>query len=78
MPYEASLDECQFTKSYETESQKISVSVYPYNKGQKKLQISRETKDKQDEFKFAKLGRLTKEEAKNILPLIQEALANME
>jgi len=78
MPYEASLDECLFTKSYETESQKISVSVYAYNKGQKKLQISRETKDKQDEFKFSKLGRLTKEEAKNILPLIQEALSNME
>jgi hypothetical protein len=78
MPYDASIDECLFTKAYETESQKISVSVYAYNKGQKKLQISRETKDKQDEFKFSKLGRLTKDEAKNILPLIQEALSNME
>jgi hypothetical protein len=78
MPYDASMDECLFTKSFETENQKITVSVYSYNKGQKKLQLSREIKDNQDEYKFAKLGRLTKEEATNIVPLIQEVLKAMD
>lgn len=78
MPYDASMDECLFTKSFETENHKITVSVYSYNKGQKKLQLSREIKDNQDEYKFAKLGRLTKEEATNIVPLIQEVLKAMD
>ncbi len=78
MPYDSSLDERLFSKSYETESERISVSIQSYNKGTKKLQVSRESKSAQGEFKFAKLGRMTKEEVGAVLPLIQEAHKQME
>ncbi|MDD4202450.1 MAG: hypothetical protein PHQ52_03195 [Candidatus Omnitrophica bacterium] len=74
MPYDSSLDECLFAKTHETESNKITVSVYSYNKGQKKLQITRENKSADGQFRFTKLGRLVKEEIEAILPLIQEAM----
>jgi hypothetical protein len=77
MPYDASLDEQLFSKSYENDSGKIVVSVYSYNNGPKKLQIVREIKNREGEFAFAKLGRLSKDEIEGILPLIQEALKNM-
>jgi len=78
MPYDASMDESLFSKSWETEAQRLTVSVFSYNKGIKKLQISRERKDAEDAFRFAKLGRLVKEEAQAIVPLIQEALQAMD
>ncbi len=78
MPYDRSLDESLFSKSYETESERISISIQSYNKGTKKLQISRESKTTQGDFKFAKLGRMTKEEVGSILPLIQEAHNHMD
>lgn len=74
MPYDSSLDECLFTKSHETDTGRLSVSVFSYNKGNKKLQISRENRDAEGGFRFAKLGRMTKEETESLLPLIQEAL----
>jgi len=77
MPYDSSLDEQLFSKSWEDEGGKIVVSVHSYNKGPKKLQISREIKDRMGNAAFAKLGRLSKEEVKGILPLIQESVAIM-
>lgn len=77
MPYNSSLDESLFSKSHESESGRLTVSVYSYNKGVKKLQISRENRDSEGGFMFAKLGRMTKEEIEPILPLIQEALKHM-
>ncbi len=77
MPYDSSLDEQIFSKAWEDEGGKIVVSVHSYNKGAKKLQIAREIKDRMGNAAFAKLGRLSKEELKGILPLIQEALAVM-
>lgn len=77
MPYDSSLDKQLFTKSWETEETKISVSVYSYNNGVKKLQISRENRDAEGEWRFAKLGRMTKEEAQSVLPFIGEALPQM-
>lgn len=77
MPYDAKLDECLYAKSLETETDRITVSVYSYNKGQKKLQISREARNADGELKFSKLGRLNKDEATGILPFIQEALTKM-
>jgi len=77
MPYDNSLDEQVFASSWEGEGTKITVSVYSYNKGAKKLQISRENQNNEGEYRFTKLGRLAKEEASGILPLIQEALAKM-
>jgi len=77
MPYDSSLDEQLVAKSWEGEGTKITVSVYSYNKGAKKLQISRENQTGEGEYRFTKLGRLAKEEAEGILPLIQEAIAAM-
>ena len=77
MPYDSSLDEKLFSKSWEGEIDRITVSVYSYNNGQKKLQITRENKDRQGNYRFVKMGRLSKEEIQAILPFIQEALENM-
>ncbi len=77
MPYKSDLDEELFSKSFETDMGKIVVSVHSYNKGAKKLQIVREIKDREGNFTFSKLGRLSKEEAEGIMPLIQEALKAM-
>ena len=78
MPYDANLDAKLFSKSWETDLERLTVSVFSYNQGIKKLQISRENKDAEGEFRFAKLGRLTKEEVQAVLPLIQEAVGQME
>ncbi len=77
MPYDSSLDEQLFSKSWENDTGKIVVSVHSYNGGQKKLQLTREIQDREGRPSFAKLGRLSKEEAQGVLPLIQEALKSM-
>lgn len=77
MPYDNSLDAQVLSKFWEGEAGKIIVSVHSYNNGPKKLQITREFKDKSGEYAFARLGRLSKEEVNGILPLIQEALKVM-
>jgi predicted transcriptional regulator len=77
MAYDSSLDQQLFVKDLESEKGKISVSVYSYNNGPKKLQLSRSLKDEKGNYSFAKLGRLTKEELQSVLPLLQEALAAM-
>jgi predicted transcriptional regulator len=51
--------------------------VYSYNKGAKKLQITRENGDKEGNLRFTKLGRLSVEEVEGILPFIQEAVQSM-
>ena len=78
MPYNANLDECLYVKSWTSDAGRINVSVYSYNKGPKKLQITREIQDSQGQMKFTKLGRLGKEEVEGIMPLIQEAMAKMD
>ncbi|MFA5355853.1 MAG: hypothetical protein WC301_00385 [Candidatus Omnitrophota bacterium] len=77
MPYDSSLDEELFSKAWEDDNSKIVVSVHSYNKGTKKVQITREIKDRTGNATFAKLGRLSKEEIEGILPLIQEAIKVM-
>jgi predicted transcriptional regulator len=77
MPYDASLDKEVFAKSHENDDGKITVSVHSYNSGPKKLQIVRENRDPEGGLRFAKLGRMTKEEAQAVLPFIQEALSSM-
>ena len=77
MPYDRELDVSSFSKEWENDKQKLTVSVYSYNQGEKKLQISRENRNASGELRFAKLGRMTKEEVDAILPLIQEAVAQM-
>ena len=49
MPYDPNMDESLFSKAWESEAGRISVSVYSYNKGIKKLQITRENRDGEGE-----------------------------
>jgi len=78
MPYDANLDQNLFSKSWEKEDGKLTVSIYSYNNGPKKLQITRTNKTSEGETRFVKLGRLSKEETQAILPLINEALKQMD
>lgn len=77
MPYDAALDKQLFAKSWEGEGTKITVSVYSYNNGPKKLQISRENYTADGEPRFAKLGRMTKDELQAVLPFLQEAVGQL-
>lgn len=77
MPYDSNLDEQLFSRLWENDTSKITVSVCSYNNGPKKLQITREIKDREGKLTFAKLGRLSKDELDGILPLMQEALRVM-
>ena len=78
MAYDSSLDTQVFAKSWEGSGSKLTVGVYSYNNGPKKLQISRELMDQEPgRPSFAKLGRMTKEELQAILPILQEALGKM-
>lgn len=74
MPYDRSLDKCLFTKSCDTDLGRLTVSIYSYNEGPKKMQIVRENKDGDGNLRFTRLGRISKEEAESVLPLIQEAM----
>jgi hypothetical protein len=78
MPYDKELDECVFTKNWENDNERLTASIFSYNKGTKKLQLTRENKNSQGELRFAKLGRLTKEEVDAFLPLINEACTHMD
>lgn len=77
MPYDSNLDMQLFAKSFDLEDGRITVSVYSYNNGAKKLQIVRENRDPEGNLRFAKMGRLTKAEIEGILPMIQEAITQM-
>ncbi|MEK6715011.1 MAG: hypothetical protein AABY43_03070 [Candidatus Omnitrophota bacterium] len=77
MPYDKNLDQEIFSESSDFGDSKITVSVFSYNKGEPKLQISRQVRRAQDEWIFSKLGRLTKAEAEVVTPLIQKAMGKM-
>ena len=77
MPYDNALDEQVFTETKEVGGSRIIVSVFSYNKGQKKLQLSRENNISEGEWRFVKLGRLSKEELEAVLPLMQKAMEVM-
>ena len=74
MPYDAGLDKQVYTKSFEGDGTKITVSIYSYNNGPSKLQISRENQDAEGQWRFSKLGRMTKDEFQAVLPLLQDVV----
>ncbi len=78
MAYDSSLDQRAFAKSWQGSGTTLTVGVYSYNRGPKKVQISRELIADEGKPSFAKLGRVTKEELQGILPLLQEALGSMD
>ena len=77
MPFDPNLDEKLFSETKELELTRITVAVHQYNKGEKKLQISRENRNQDGEWKFAKLGRMFKDEVEVIIPLMPKALEHM-
>ena len=77
MPYDQALDVSSFKESKEFGETRITVGVFAYNEGTKKLQLSRENMNANEEWRFAKLGRLTKEEAQEIIPIMTKAIETM-
>ena len=77
MPYDKSLDVETFKEIKEFNDTRISIGVFSYNGGEKKLQLSRENRNQTEEWQFVKLGRLTKEEAKEIVPVMMKAVEAM-
>ena len=77
MAYDSSLDQQLFARSWDSPTSKLIVGVYSYNNGPRKVQITRELANPEGKPGFAKLGRLTKDELQGILPLLQEALAQL-
>jgi len=77
MPYDQSLDVETFKETKEFEKTRVTVGVFSYNGGAKKLQLTRENLDQNEQWRFAKLGRMTKEEARQIIPIMLRAAEKM-
>jgi hypothetical protein len=77
MPYDKSLDVEVFKEVKEMDGTRITVGVYSYNGGEKKLQVGRENQDASGEWRFSKLGRMTKDEAQAVLPVMMKAVESM-
>ena len=77
MRFDPNLDKKLFHEIKEFEGTRITVGVFSYNEGAKKLQISRENCPQPEEWRFSKLGRMTKEEVEAVLPLMQSAIKHM-
>ena len=77
MPYEKTLDIETFKEIVEFDGTRITVGIFSYNGGEKKLQVGRENLSADEEWRFTKLGRLTKAEAQAIVPLMMKAIEGM-
>ncbi len=78
MAFDKNLDKKLFLETKEFEMTRLTVGVFSYNDGEKKLQISRENRNQNSgDWTFAKAGRMNKDEVEAILPLMQKALEEM-
>ncbi|MBW2976802.1 hypothetical protein KY347_05135 [Candidatus Woesearchaeota archaeon] len=78
MAFDKNLDKELYSETKEFETTRIKVGVYSYNDGEKKMQISRENLNQENaQWKFAKLGRMFKDEAEAVIPMMQKALEKM-
>ena len=78
MAFDKNVDKNLFSETKEFEMTRITVGVFQYNDGEKKLQISRENRSQENEWSFAKLGRMFKDEAEAVIPMMQKALKKMD
>ena len=76
MPYDASLDVANFKEMIDFETTRLTVGVFSYNGAPKKLQITRENLI-DGAWSFTKMGRLSKDEAQSVVPLMMKAIATM-
>ncbi len=77
MPYDATLDSETFKEVKEFDGSRITVGIFSYNGNAKKLQLTRENLSQEGEWRFAKLGRMTKDEAEAIVPIMVKAIGTM-
>ena len=75
--FDKNLDKELFLETINFETTRISVGVFSYNDGEKKLQISRENLNQNGEWSFAKLGRMFKDEVEKVVPVMEKALKHM-
>jgi len=75
--FDKSLDKEIFSETIPFETSRINVGVFSYNDGEKKLQVSRENMSQDGEWSFAKLGRMFKDEAEKVIPIMEKALKHM-
>jgi len=78
MPYDKNLDVELFAEEHSFEGTQVTVGVYQYNNGEKKVQIGRKNSNKDGDLNFAKLGRMRKEELTAVLPSLKKALEHMD
>ncbi len=78
MPYDQSLDMECFKETKEFGETRITIGVFCYNSGEKKLQITRENMDNNGGWRFTKLGRITQKEVKEIVPIMMRAVEKMQ
>jgi hypothetical protein len=76
MPYDQSLDVVSFKEVLDFQNTRISVGVFSYNGAPKKLQVTRENQI-DGAWNFTKLGRLSKEEAQGVVPIMMKAIEAM-
>ena len=76
MPYDATLDKEIKREEKDFGTTKIIVAVMSYNDGQPKVQISRQNRN-DNGWIFAKLGRLTKDEAEAVYSMLETALKHI-
>ena len=77
MPYDKSLDVELFKETKDFDGTRITIGVFSYNGNEKKLQITRENLDANEGWRFTKMGRLSKPEIKEIIPILMKAIENM-
>lgn len=78
MAFDKTLDKEMFSEVIKFETSRITVGVFSYNDGTPKLQVSRENLNPTTgEYNFAKLGRMLKEEAEKVIPVMQKAIKSM-
>ena len=75
--FDKTLDKEIFAEVIPFETSRITVGVFSYNDGEKKLQVSRENMSQDGEWSFAKLGRMFKDEAEKVIPVMKKALEKM-
>ena len=75
--FDKNLDKELFLETISFETTRITVGVFSYNDGEKKLQISRENMNQSGEWSFAKLGRMFKDEVEKVVPVMEKALKHM-
>ena len=76
--FDKSLDKELFGEEIKFETTKLRVSIMSYNEGKAKLQLSRENLNNESgDWIFAKLGRLSKDEAQAMLPILEKAIKHM-